>query len=117
MSQDAWILLMLRIVLISGAVSVTVFIGVYSALARWWSSAIGRTIVIKDILLLLLLIPSLMSLFFQFNRLTSHIAAWVDVGLFALMTATMIWRCAVWIRIHREENADSLGAPGDDGAA
>ena len=42
----------------------------------------GRTIVIKDFLLLVALIPSVLSLFVELNRLTSHVAAWLDVAAF-----------------------------------
>lgn len=101
MTQDQWIAVAFKVTLIADVASVLVFIGTYSVLAAWWRDTIGKTIVIKDILLVLLLIPSLMSLFFRFNRLSSHIAAWVDVGLFTLMAGVMAWRCVVWVRIHR----------------
>lgn len=105
MSQDALIILALRIVLIADVVSIAAFVVVYWRLAPWYRNAIGRTIVIKDLLLILILIPSIMSLFFSFNRLTSHIAAWVDIGLFALLAPVMLWRCAVWMHIYRQKRA------------
>ena len=111
MSQDEVILLCFKVAIIADIVSVAAFIAVYWRLAPWWRNPIGRTLVTKDILLILLLVPSLLSLFFRFNRLTSHIAAWVDVGLFALLTPAMLWRVAVFERIHKRNNA---AAPEDE---
>ena len=103
MTQDQWIILLLRIVLIADVVAIAAFIAIYWRLAPWYKNPIGRTIVIKDILLLLVLIPSVLSLFFSFNRLTSHVAAWLDIAMLALLAPTMVWRCAVWLKIHREK--------------
>ena len=109
MSQDDWIILLLKIVLISGAVSVTLFVAMYHKLTRGgvWRNAIGQTLVAKDILLIACLVPSILSLFFSFNRLTSHIAAWADIALFGLITPVMLWRVQVWRRIHK--NGDREG--------
>lgn len=101
MKPDPLIILLLRIVLIAGVVSILVFVGQYTRLARWWRSPIGRTIVIKDILLVLVFIPSILALFFHFGRRTSHIAAWVDVILIGAVTPVMCWRTWVWEKIHR----------------
>lgn len=101
MKPEPLIILLLRIVLISGEVSILAFIAQYTRLAKWWCSPVGRTIVIKDILLVLVLIPSILSLFFQFSRLSSHIAAWVDIVLLGLVTPVMWWRVWIWERIHR----------------
>lgn len=106
MTQDQLIILLLRVVLISGAVSVAAFIGVYTALAPWWRDPVGRTIVIKDMLLALLLVPSILSLFFHFSRLSSRVAAWADLALFAAMAPVMLWRCVIWIRIHRKKEGN-----------
>lgn len=93
--------LALRIVLISGVVSIAVFVGQYTRLAPWWRSPVGRTIVVKDILLVLVFIPSILSLFFQFSRFTLTVAAWIDVVLLGLVTPVMLWRAWIWERIHR----------------
>ena len=105
MSQDQWLILLLKIVLVCGAVSVALFVAEYTWRAAWWRNPIGRTLVVKDILLILCLVPSILSLFLSFNRLTSHIAAWVDVGLFGLLTPAMLWRIVVFERVHREKDA------------
>jgi hypothetical protein len=103
MTQDQVIILMLRIVLIAGVASILLFIGQYTRLAPWWREAVGRTIVIKDMLLVLVFIPTLLSLFFDLNRLTSHVVAWLDVVLLGLVTPTMLWRVWVWEKIHRRD--------------
>lgn len=104
MTQDQLIILLLKVVLVAGEASVLAFIGQYTRLARWWHNEIGRTLIVKDILLALMLLPTILSLFFQFSRLTSHVAAWVDIGLFGLLTPVMIWRIVVWQKIHNDKN-------------
>ena len=101
MNQDQAILLAFKVVEVASVVTIAAFIACYSRWAKWWANPIGRTIVYKDIALILVLIPSILSIFIDFNRLTSHIAAWFDVGSFALVPAIMIWRVFVFRKIHR----------------
>lgn len=101
MNQDQAILLAFKVVEVASVVTITAFIACYSKWARWQSNAIGRTIVIKDVALILVLIPSILSIFWHWNRLTSHIAAWFDVGAFAIIPAVMCWRIFVFRKIHR----------------
>lgn len=101
MNETQWITLALKIVLIADVLAVLVFIGDYSRLAKWWSNPIGRTIVIKDFLLVLAFVPSILSLFFRFSRLSSVVAAWFDVAIFTGIAAVMLWRVVVFERIHR----------------
>jgi hypothetical protein len=105
MSQDELLLLLFKVVLIASEAATVAFTVVYSVLAPWWANPIGRTLVQLDILLGLALVPSILSLFWHFNRLTSHIAAWVDVGLFALIALTLFARIPLWIRLHRDKAA------------
>lgn len=105
MTQDQVIILLLKIACIAGFLSLTAWIVIYTALAKWWTNVIGRTLVIKTALIALLLVPTTMSLFFHFNRLTSHIAAWTDVVLIGAITPVMIWRSVVWLKVHRNKNA------------
>ena len=112
--EERLIILLLKIVLISGAVSVALFVAEYTWRTRGaaWKNDIGRTLLWKDVLLIACLVPSILSLFFSFNRLTSNIAAWLDVGLFALLTPAMWWRIAVFERVHKQKNA---APPPDEG--
>lgn len=119
MSQDDLLLLLFKVTLVAGVLSVAAFVAVYSALTRGgaWRNEIGRTILVKDILLILMLLPSILSLFLKFNRLTSHIAAWLDVALFGLLTPVMVWRIRVWVRIHRRKDAPEPEAAREDGSS
>jgi hypothetical protein len=110
MSQDQWILLAFKVVEIASVVTIVVFIACYSVWAKWRSNAIGRTIVYKDIALILVLLPSILSIFINFNRLTSHIAAWFDVASFAAVPVVMVWRILVFRKIHQ-----AGGLPSDSG--
>jgi hypothetical protein len=100
-TQDQAIDLAFKVVEVASVVSISAFILCYSRWAKWWLNAIGRTIVIKDIALLLVLIPSILSIFIDFNRLTSHIAAWFDVGSFGMVPVVMAWRIFVFGKIHK----------------
>ena len=102
MTQQAWIILSLRIVIIAAVASISAFVACYSRWAPWWKDPIGRTLVIKDLLLIAALAVFVLSLFFQFNRLSSAVAAWLDVAVFAAITPVMCWRIAVFWKIHRE---------------
>ena len=115
MTQDMAILLAFKIVEVASVVTIVVFILCYSRWAAWWRNAIGRTIVYKDIALILVLIPSILSIFVDFNRLTSHIAAWFDVGAFALVPVIMIWRVFVFRKIHQAGKLAAAVPPDQEG--
>ena len=112
MTQDQLILLLLKIILIADVISIVAFVADYTRLAPWWRNPVGRTIVTKDALLVLVLIPSILSMFFTFNRLSSHIAAWVDVVLLGSMAPVMLWRIVVWRRVQAGK-ADEPPAGGE----
>jgi hypothetical protein len=101
MAQQQLLILLLKIVIVADVVTVVAFAAIYTALAKWWKDPIGRTIMTESVLLALLLLPSLLSFFVNFNRLTSEVSAWADVGLFALLAVAMAWRSYVWVKIHR----------------
>jgi hypothetical protein len=112
MSQDALLLLLVKITLIADIVSIAAFVGDYSRLARWWKNPVGRTIVIKDLFLLALIALTTLSVFFQFSRLTSRVAAWAQIGLLAAMAVTMAMRIVVFEKIHRRKGGDEHGNGG-----
>lgn len=109
MKQEALLLLLVKIMLIADMVSIAVFVGDYSRLTRWgWArNPIGRTIVIKDLFLLAVISLTAMSVFFQFSRLTSLVAAWIQVGLLGAMAVAMLARVVVFERLHRHRPPDS----------
>jgi hypothetical protein len=100
--EDSVLRLLYRIVLIADVAALGAFVAEYTWRANWWSNPIGRTIVIKSGLLAAVLIPSILALFFNFSRLTSIVAAWIDLVLFALIAVVMVWRIIVFERIHRQ---------------
>lgn len=100
MTQGQWLILAYRVALIADLVTILAFIAQYTRLAKWWRNPIGRTIVIKDILLVLILMPTAMSLFLNLNRLDSIVIGWVDACLLGLLAPAMIWRIVVWQRMH-----------------
>ena len=101
MTQDQWTVLCLKIALISGFVSLITWVAVYTALAPWWRNPVGRTLVVKTLLIAGLFVPTTLSLFFNLNRFDSRLAAWTDAALIGAVTPVMIWRTAVWVKLHR----------------
>lgn len=102
MTEDQIILLLFKVVLIAGMTSIAAFVVQYTLLAPWWRDQLGRTLVIKDILLTLVLVPSVLALFFRFGRASGHIAAWFDIAVFGAITPVMIWRMLVWRKVSRQ---------------
>jgi hypothetical protein len=101
MSQEDAIILAFKVVEVASVVSIVAFVAYYTKVAPWWRDPIGRTIVIKDLALILVLIPSILSIFLHFSRLSSYVAAWFDVASFALVPVIMCWRIVVWRKIHK----------------
>ncbi len=101
MTQDQAIILGFKVTEVASLVSIVAFAAYYSSVAKWWRNPVGRTIVFKDLALILVLLPSVLSIFLHFNRLTSYVAAWFDVGSFALVPVLMTWRIFVWRKLYR----------------
>lgn len=109
MTQEQWITLAFKVVEIASLVTISAFTACYSRWAEWWRNPVGRTIVYEGLAIILILIPSILSIFFQFNRLTSHIAAWYGVGSFVLVPLIMCQRIVVFWKIHRAGNDGNAG--------
>lgn len=120
MTQDQVQLLLFKVVLVAGITSIAVFVADYHRMTRGgvWRNEIGKTIVIKDILLIACMTPSVLSLFFHLSRLTSRVAGWTDIVLFGLLPVVMTWRVKVWRRVHNGKagKADAPGPPGKGAA-
>lgn len=114
MTQTLLLTLALKIGLISGFASLTAWIALYTALAKWWRNPIGRTLVAKTVLIALLFIPTSLSLFFDLSRLDSYIAGWTDASLIGLVTPVMLWRCLVWWRLDKAGRLPSNGHDGNE---
>lgn len=111
MTQEQWIVLLLRADLVSGFCALTGWIVLYSFLAAWWRYPIGRTLVAKTALVAAMFVPSILAMFFKLSRHDSLIAGWVDVVLIGAVTPVMCWRSLVWWRLHK---AGQLPRDGDD---
>jgi hypothetical protein len=100
-SQDAWILLLLKAGLIGGFASLIAWVAVYHALTRggWRRNPIGRTLVVKSLLIAGLFVPTALSLFLHLNRLNSYVVAWADVALIGAVTPVMLWRVVAFLRL------------------
>lgn len=113
MTQDQILILGFKITLIAGEVAAWLWIGVYTYLAKFWENPIGATVVRFAIYLAALYIPSILSLFFHLNRLTSLVAGWFDVALFAVVAVELLRRVPLWIRLHlRRDGQQSYSAVG-----
>lgn len=118
MTQEQLIIALFKADLIADIVAVVLFTVVYSLLAPWWRNPIGRTLVVMDILVGAAVCPSVLSLFWSFNRLTSLIAAWADVAVFGAIALVILARIPLWIRLHKKDADDqdetaSTGAVSD----
>lgn len=115
MSQDQWITFCFKVIEVSAIVTIAGFIACYSMWAAWWRDPVGRTIVVKDALLIIVFIPSVLSIFLHFSRLSSRIAAWSDVAMLGLIAPVMLWRIYVFWKIHRDRKPprepDGTGPP------
>ena len=102
MTQQQWIIFALKIVCVTGFASLAAWVVQYTRYTHGaaWRDPLGRTLVIKTSLIALLLVPTALSLFLHFNRLTSYVAGWVDVILIGAITPVMVWRILTWRRIH-----------------
>lgn len=101
------ITLCLKVALISGFVSLIAWVAVYTRLTGGsaWRNPVGLTLILKSLLIAVLFVPTGLSLFFRFNRLTSEVAGWIDVALIGLVTPVMAWRTIVWLRIDHAGNS------------
>lgn len=103
MTQDQAIILAFKAVLVSIPVAVALWVAVYSYLSEWWKNPIGKTVVRFALVVALAIVPSLLSLFWGFNRTTSRVAAWIDVVLFGQVAWSVLRRIPLWVRLHMDK--------------
>lgn len=89
---------------------VKVFLGTALAGSAWWlawywrrgwHNPLGRVLIIDRLLIIALLGLSALSIYAGFNRLDSMVAAWIQIGLLALIGPVMLWMLAVVRRVSR----------------
>ena len=104
--MNTLLLTLFKIAEVAAIVAILRFVIVYSRLEPWWRNPIGRSIVYKDIALMLALLPALLSLFLDLNRLTSQIIGWFDLACITAIAVLMFWRTEVWKRTARRSAAE-----------
>jgi hypothetical protein len=96
-----------RTVVLAAMAGTIAFVTIYTHLARWWHNPIGRTIVAVDAAVFMALLPIALSLFFTFSRLTSQLAAGLDLAAISSIPISMGWRIWAWLRLPRVPGQDS----------
>ena len=89
-----------RVVLVADLAAIYSYVGIYTLLQPWWKSKIGRSIVLKDLVLSVPMLVIAGSLFFSFGRLGSKVASGLDLGALAAIAAILFARSEVWIAEH-----------------
>ena len=102
MTQEQWIVLLLKVFCITGFSSLTGWVIQYSRYTAAWRNPIGRTLMAKSLIIATLLVPTTLSLFFHLNRGDSLIVAWIDTALIGMITPVMAWRMIVWRKVRKE---------------
>lgn len=117
MTQSQLIILLLKIGLISGLAALVAWVTVYLRLTRGnaWHNPLGRTLIVKSLLIAGLFVPQILSLFFHLNRSGSRVVAWADVVLIGAVTPAMCWRIQVWLRLARPGRLPRNGNGGGGG--
>jgi hypothetical protein len=76
------------------------FVIQYTLSSPWWRDQVGRTVVMKDVCLLALLVPSSVLMVWP-HALTPLQAEWIGVSSIGGVAIAMAWRMAVWYRIRK----------------
>jgi len=75
------------------------FIVLYTVLAKWWLSPLGRNLVAFDSALSLTLLPSVVHHTFGVSSALSPAFAWFNVGAFAAVPLVIVWRAWILLRV------------------
>lgn len=113
MTQDQWLVLALKAVLIADLLSLAGFAGQYQRLTRgaWRRDPIGSSLMQETFALLGVVGLTTASVFFQFNRLDSRGAAWIQIGLLGWVAWVLGSRIVVF---QRAKNGPADGEEPDD---
>jgi hypothetical protein len=97
-TQDQWIVLLLKIGVVAGGASILGWVAVYTHYERWWKGQLGTNLVIKSAIVAGQFLFFSLSLFLSLNRLTSRVVAWFYVAFVLSVAPVMIWRSVIWIK-------------------
>jgi hypothetical protein len=75
------------------------FIALYSAIAPWWRSPLGRNLVALDGSISLTLLPSVVHHTLGVSSADSAFFAWFSVVAFGLVPCVIVWRAYILLRI------------------
>lgn len=114
-AELAALLVASQVVTLMAIVSILAWIATYSYLARWWSNAVGRSLVLKSGLLLLTLVALAFSLFVPLTPFWLLVAHWAEVVCVGLISPVMAWRCVVWVRLCRGGGVGEVRHDGECG--
>jgi hypothetical protein len=85
------------------------FIVLYSLVAPWWRSALGRNLVAFDATLALTLLPSVIHHAFGATSAESTFFAWFTITAFALVPCVITWRAVIMVRMQLDPSHDERG--------
>ncbi len=101
-----------KVVLFADLAAIYSYVGVYSVLQPWWSSRIGRSIVLKDVALSVPLLVIAGSLFFSFGQFTSKVGSAADLAALTAMAAILFARSDVWVAEHASKAGNAADEAG-----
>lgn len=83
--------------LTSAVAGAFVFVAVYSIREPWWANWIGRFIISHILAVACLLLPFVLSFFFDFNRFDNVIASWILIIMFYVVAADLLLGTILWL--------------------
>lgn len=103
MTQMALIILLLKIFLITGFVSLAGWVGLYTWMTggKVWASPLGQTLVIKSVLVAATFAAIALPAFVPWLHFHPLVMGWIDVGLIGAVTPVMLARSWIWVRLYR----------------
>jgi hypothetical protein len=75
------------------------FIVLYSVVAPWWRSPLGRNVVALDASISMTLLPSVVHHFFGVSAALDPVFTWFTVISFGLVPCVIAWRAWILLRI------------------
>lgn len=82
------------------------FVLLYTVIAPWWRSPLGRNLIAFDSALSLTLLPSVIHHITGTSSAESPFFAWFTVGAFAAVPCVIVWRAVILIRTQLDRKPD-----------
>ena len=87
------------------------FVATYTALARWWKSPLGITIVLLDLMISLALLPGMLALVFGVGVAGSEFWTLLTLAALAGVPVIIMWRLGILVKAQLGHH-DSKDEPG-----